>query len=51
MKIAYVTTGDPWDVSAWSGLVTYILMALQGSGLKVEAIGNLNNNKSIKRRK
>lgn len=43
MKIAYVTTGDPWDVCAWSGLVTHILQALQGSDLEVEAIGNLND--------
>ncbi len=41
MNIAYLTTSDPLDISGWSGLNTYILRTLQGSGFRVAPIGNL----------
>lgn len=45
MKIAYVTTYDSSDVSAWSGTGNYILRALQDVGLQTESIKNLNQRK------
>ncbi|MGI8437275.1 MAG: glycosyltransferase family 4 protein [Chthoniobacterales bacterium] len=41
MKIAYVTTYDPRDAHAWSGLGNHILRALQDAGAETEAVGPL----------
>lgn len=41
MKIAYVSTYDPYDVHAWSGLGNYILRSLQNAGIETEIIGGL----------
>ncbi len=38
MKIAYVSTSDPSDVHAWSGLVSHTFQALQASGFEMHAI-------------
>jgi hypothetical protein len=41
MKIAYVSTYDSSDIHAWSGLINYILRALQSTGIQTVSIGNL----------
>ncbi len=41
MKIAYVSTSDPFDVHAWSGTVMHTYQALQNAGFEMSAIGNL----------
>jgi len=38
MKIAYVSTSDPGDIHAWSGLVTHIYDTLQAAGFEMHAI-------------
>ncbi|MGK7892313.1 MAG: group 1 glycosyl transferase, partial [Xenococcus sp. (in: cyanobacteria)] len=45
MKLAYVTTYDPSNLRAWSGLGYYILKALQNSGFETTNIGNLKSSK------
>jgi len=37
----YATTFDPKDVRAWSGTVHYLAKALEGAGLDVEYLGDL----------
>ena len=41
MKLAYVTTYDPLDVHAWSGLGMNIKTALEHANIQIECIGNL----------
>lgn len=43
MKIAYVTTADPFDVFAWSGTVSYMYKALEDAGHEMIPVGNLKN--------
>jgi len=41
MNVAYVTTGDPSSVTAWSGLFYYIARALNAQSIDVDPIGPL----------
>jgi len=41
MEIAYVTTYDASDLSAWSGSGYHVLKALQDNGLRISPIGSL----------
>ncbi|MBC8207545.1 MAG: glycosyltransferase, partial [Kiritimatiellaeota bacterium] len=43
MKIAFVTTADPFDVFAWSGTVSYMYQALKAAGHEMIPVGNLKN--------
>lgn len=43
MKIAFVTTADPFNVSAWSGTVSYMYRALEAAGHEMIPVGNLKN--------
>ena len=43
MKIAFVTTADPFDVFAWSGTVSYMYQALEAAGHEMIPVGNLKN--------
>jgi len=42
LRSAYVTTFDPDDIHAWSGLIYHIKQALVRSGIVVESLSNLN---------
>jgi len=48
MKIAYVSTSDPHDVQAWSGVVSYIFNTLQNEGFEMSAVGNLQDNYQLR---
>lgn len=41
LYIAYVTTFEPQNIHAWSGLIYHIKRALSGAGAEVESISNL----------
>lgn len=41
LYIAYVTTLEPQNIHAWSGLVYHIKRALSGAGAEVESVSNL----------
>ena len=41
MRIGYITTDDPRDVTAWSGLAFFIWKSLVARGIEVELIGPL----------
>src|SRR4051812_15829872 len=41
LRIAYVTTYDPFDVHTWSGSGFFIRRALENAGCEVLPIGNL----------
>ena len=47
MKIVYVTTYDPTDISGWSGASERILKTLKSCGFQIETIGNLHDKCSL----
>jgi glycosyltransferase involved in cell wall biosynthesis len=49
MKIAYVTTYDPNEISCWSGLGYFIWKSLAQTGIEVELIGPLSLPPGIKK--
>ncbi len=47
MKVAYITTYDPTDISGWSGASINILKTLKSCGFQIETIGNLHDKCSL----